>query len=592
MAIRAFLVGAAVLGLVSTAGAVPGNGKLAYVREGKVFVAAVDGSGETKIADASTVDLYGRALWSPDGAHVAYITDVRRPGFIDLVPAVATEDGSSHTVLATQGAFTLACWLDADTLVAVNAEEVSTNPATLAYDLYAFGLDGTRKRLTTDGATKYVSDQGCAPDGSAVAYTKQLPDSTSVAVVVSRDGSTSTVLTPSGLSDREVAWSPEGSRLEFLRAGRDPGLYVSDRAGGGAKRVTTLANSGIARWSPDASELLFMRTTVDSSRCDKFGCAATVDVWTVGADGSNPRLLVSGGYDTSAGGWSPDGRRITFTRGYRGLITNADGSCKTVLPANVPPSFAWQPVPGKLPAAPLACADLKLSTGQTQLDLPLDAVATYTLTVLNQGNEAASAVKLDQPADDSVTFTAVEPSQGTCSSADGIHCSLGMLPTGATATVRVTFTVGNDAATSILHPTVSAPEPDGDPFENTASVYVTVFDCTILGTFGVDTLNGTPGRDKICGRFGDDRIYGNAGNDVIHGGEGADVIYGGKGRDQIYGGGGEDVVLARDGMRDIIDCGPEKDVAVVDRIDVVSHCRTVYRPHRATLKRRHTRAPR
>jgi Ca2+-binding RTX toxin-like protein len=270
---------------------------------------------------------------------------------------------------------------------------------------------------------------------------------------------------------------------------------------------------------------------------------------------------------------------------------NPDGTCETVLLPNVPDSVAWQPLAGK-PAEPaLVCADLKVSADTPEVDLPLHGQSTYTLTVLNQGNETGSAVTLDQPAPGDVSLVASNPSQGTCTSTNGIHCDLGALAPGATVTVAVNVKAGGRPGNTTLSAHVFAPEPDGDPFDNDARPGVSVFPCTILGTAGPDTLYGTPGRDTICGRFGNDTIYGGAGNDVIYGGEGADLIYGGKGRDTIYGGGGNDVILARDGERDVIDCGPEKDTAVVDRIDVVSHCRTVYRPHKPK-PRRQARAPR
>jgi hypothetical protein len=37
------------------------------------------------------------------------------------------------------------------------------------------------------------------------------------------------------------------------------------------------------------------------------------------------------------------------------------------------------------------------------------------------------------------------------------------------------------------------------------------------------------------------------------------------------------VIYARDGQRDWIDCGTEYDIAVVDRVDHVSHCEKVQR---------------
>jgi Tol biopolymer transport system component len=65
--------------------------------------------------------------------------------------------------------------------------------------------------------------------------------------------------------------------------------------------------------------------------------------------------------------------------------------------------------------------------------------------------------------------------------------------------------------------------------------------CTREGTGGADRLAGTSGRDVLCGLAGDD------------------------------------VLLARDGVRDVVDGGPGRDRAVVDRLDVVHSVESVSR---------------
>lgn len=576
MAIRVCLAAAAGLLVVTAAAAAPGNGRLAYVRDHSVFVSAADGSGEKEIANGP-FSLNGdtRPIWSADGSHVAYLAQVLSPGVLDVVPAVAGPDGESPMQLAEHGSFRLVCWLDSSTVVAVDSYEVSTNPATVSDDLYAFGLDGSTHRLTVDGGTKWVSAQACAPDGSAVAYTKPQSDYTRKATVVRRDGAPPTVLTPAGFSDDAPSWSPGGNQLAFARSGANPGLYVSDPTGAGLRRLTSRP-AQVIRWSPDATEILFTSVHTDYTRCSRYGCQTASQIRSVAADGSRERLLAAEGEGED---WSPDGRRVAFSLGLRSLVMNPDGSCKTLLPANVPPLFAWQPDFGQSPAVELACADLSVSSDMQQLDLPLRGQGAYTLTVSNKGNREASAVSLDQAAAAGVTVTAVRPSQGACTADGGIHCSLGAIAVGGDAQIMVNLAVGSPSNTVLL-PQVSAPEPDRYPFDSSTRVGLTVFDCSILGTYGADSLVGTPGRDHICGRFDNDTIHGNAGNDVIEGGEGADMIYGGRGRDRIFGGGGNDVIFARDGARDVIDCGPEADSAIVDRFDAVSHCRTVYRPPR------------
>jgi hypothetical protein len=83
--------------------------------------------------------------------------------------------------------------------------------------------------------------------------------------------------------------------------------------------------------------------------------------------------------------------------------------------------------------------------------------------------------------------------------------------------------------------------------------------CRIDGTEGSDTLRGTALRDLI---------YGLAGNDTIEGSGGDDALFGGPGADRL---------LARDSRRDTVDCGPGRDLALVDRRDVVRGCELVRR---------------
>jgi Ca2+-binding RTX toxin-like protein len=577
--IRAFLLAGLLLSFVSTAGAAPGNGKLAYYRYGGLYLAAEEGSGETRVADAATIYPGRPPLWAPDGAHVAYLAQRGRPGLVDTVPAVVGADGSGAKMLAPSGFFSLGCWLDASTLVVVG--DPAWSGGTPLQDLYAYGLDGSVRRLTTDGVQKSVSPQGCALDGEAVAYAQQRPNYSVEARIVRLDGSIS-VVTPSGASDSTPAWSPSGG-LAFARFGPNPGLYVSDTSGGAARRLTT-RQAGDPVWSPDGTDVLFTYSYTDYSRCSTDSCSAENEVWSAAVDGSGEHRLAGTGSDV-AGGWSPDGTRVVYANGGRSIVMNPDGTCKTVLPANVAAPLAWQPVLDK-PAAPkLGCADLSVASDVSFGELPLSATTQYMLTVRNQGNEPATDVTLDQPSVEDVRILSAVTSQGTCRSDTGVHCEIGSLPVGGSALVVVTIHL--DGTHASVNAGVRGGEPDGYLFDNGVLFGFRVLDCTIVGSYGADTINGTPRRDHICGRFGDDRIYGNAGNDVIEGGEGADTIYGGKGRDVIYGGGGEDVILARDGQRDVIDCGPQKDVAVVDRVDVVSNCRTVYRPKPSPQHRKH-----
>ena len=98
-----------------------------------------------------------------------------------------------------------------------------------------------------------------------------------------------------------------------------------------------------------------------------------------------------------------------------------------------------------------------------------------------------------------------------------------------------------------------------------------------LKTGGWTEITGTERNDELIGTKGRDIILGDGGNDRIYAGSGNDEIDGGHGRDHIEAGRGNDVIQSRDGQRDVIDCGPGHDTAIVDRIDRTRHCETVIR---------------
>jgi Ca2+-binding RTX toxin-like protein len=99
----------------------------------------------------------------------------------------------------------------------------------------------------------------------------------------------------------------------------------------------------------------------------------------------------------------------------------------------------------------------------------------------------------------------------------------------------------------------------------------------INGTAKADRLTGTAGADTIHGRGGNDHIKGGAGADKLYGDAGKDTINAGAGTDSVFGGSGGDTIQARDGERDVIDCGAGRDTVVADKTDVVKGCETVKR---------------
>jgi Tol biopolymer transport system component len=539
-----------------------GSGRIAYIRDGWIFTSELDGTAERQIASSGTPGFLGSPIWSPDGRRLAFI---KRITGSDSVPVVVDLDGRNEVQLAARGQYRVACWLDSSRFVAFDTFVESSDPNDVGNDAYLVDADARSiRRLTSNGSLKFMHYQGCAPDGSAIAFVRD-EDDRHVAYVVAVDGS-SRRITPDGVDDSPPAWSPTGSKLAFVRGGR---LYTANPNGSEAAQIGRQDHPvGPLAWSPDGTQIVFSTSYTDYTRCDRYYCVTVQEPYMINADGTAERELrtkVQGQWS-----WSPDGTKLATSGPH---VVNVDGSCPTKLSSSPRTDSAfWQPIPGGPASAPLRCADLSLSTSRGSFEATFGDLVGYTLTVTNTGNEAASWVELTHSGD--VLVESADPGRGSC---NFDHCSLGRLAPEASVRINVLARVIEASAASSWR--ARAPEPDGFLDDNTATVYARGTNCTDFGTAGNDVLYGTIGDDLICGRGGADRIFGRDGRDELHGSDGPDTISGGPGRDLLDGASERDVLLARDGYRDVVKCGSQYDIAVVDRLDVVARsCERVYRP--------------
>jgi Ca2+-binding RTX toxin-like protein len=73
----------------------------------------------------------------------------------------------------------------------------------------------------------------------------------------------------------------------------------------------------------------------------------------------------------------------------------------------------------------------------------------------------------------------------------------------------------------------------------------------------------------VLGGIVDDKLIGDARENALDAGPGDDQVIGGPGRDTLAGEKGADVIRARDGSRDVVSCGDDTDLAIVNSRDRV-----------------------
>jgi Tol biopolymer transport system component len=380
-----------------------------------------------------------------------------------------------------------------------------------------------------------------------IVFERVEPKTGTIAIwLVNADGSNQRRVTGTVLDNTGPAWSPDGTEIAFAR--NDGGtfqLFTIEPTSGGLKQLTTGPRDKYEPiWARDGERITYSsgplrqstltRLDVKTKRSQAIATQAGTtgnpalsptgaiafaskvkgdsEIVVVGSQGGNRRTLTENSVADLDPDWSPDGKRIAFTRDRDG---NYDIYVKEVATDKVT----------RLTTNPAEDAEPSWSSDGQHIAFVSTRSGNYDVFVMN---------------------------------ADGSN------QTNLTRDPRTDLAPDWQAMRRILARRTSSRQ---------AQAVAQVGCGKQSGNARDNKLIGTPAADTICGFGGADTIKGMGGNDLILGGDGKDTIIGGPGRDMIAGGAGKDIlrgkkgrdkIFARDHAADVVDGGNGTDLARTD----------------------------
>ena len=193
----------------------PDGTLLAFARDGDLWLANADGSGQRRLTATRHVVEWGPA-WTSDGSAIVYTA---RVGAARQIRLLRLSTGLSARLAGGAGGEDWSPSLTAKGMLAF----VSTRDGPPA----VYVADGDGRGVRPFDATSpqtppgSINDVSWSPDGSRLAYTIHADDGTSAVAV--DDGTTQTTVTDAPGYAQHPVWSPTGSRIAY--DGGDGKLY-------------------------------------------------------------------------------------------------------------------------------------------------------------------------------------------------------------------------------------------------------------------------------------------------------------------------------------------------------------------------------
>lgn len=174
--------------------------------------------------------------------------------------------------------------------------------------VFTFDIKNSRLKKIS-GAAKHAFSPAWSPDGKRIFFGADTAhEKESNIFSVKNDGSDLIQLTKQSGKNTAPDVSPDGKKIVFMSArnGEKYQIYLMNADGSSQKKLTTDSNISFCNpvWSKDGKRIVYYSDKGDGKD----------QIWIMNADGTDQKLLTGGIGHNIFPSFSPDGKRIIFSR--------------------------------------------------------------------------------------------------------------------------------------------------------------------------------------------------------------------------------------------------------------------------------------